>query len=125
MLEAAGDPGAGVLETPQAMAPHRLDGCPAAPVAHGRVVSGRLRAARTQAAGVAPARHQAEVSPYLATGGGGSVSHIAAEEGKAMWLGRTGNSHITTRIRRDAESRVKISALNFHRHALPIHLHSH
>jgi hypothetical protein len=52
------------------MAPHRLDGCPAAPVLHGRVVSGRLRDDRTQAEGVAHARRQAEVIPDLATGWG-------------------------------------------------------
>jgi hypothetical protein len=66
MMDASGDPGAGLMDTPQALAPHRVDGFPDGAVAHVRVWGRRLVKDVAQATFVEPASHQAEVIPNLA-----------------------------------------------------------
>jgi hypothetical protein len=70
MVEESGDPREGVMDQPQAIAHHRLDGFPDGQVSHFRVVSGRLIDDLTHAECVAHSRHKAEVIQYLATVGG-------------------------------------------------------
>lgn len=69
-VEASGDPVEGLLETPQAMAHHGVDGFTPGEVAHVRVWWGRLLEDLAPTECVEPASAKAEVGDDLATGRG-------------------------------------------------------
>jgi hypothetical protein len=66
MMDASGHQGAGWMDTPQAIEPHRVDGFPDGAVAHVRVLVRRLVKDVAHTTFVEPASHQAEVIPNLA-----------------------------------------------------------
>ena len=66
MMEDSGDKVEGLIETPQAMEPHRLDGFPDGERSHFRVLVRRVVNDVANAQVVEPASHKAAVIQHLA-----------------------------------------------------------